>query len=361
MTTLMTLKKTTLMATAFGAAFGLAACSNNTETPAQSADTASSSTAPAQGSIELLNVSYDVSRDFYKEYNEVFKNHYLTNHPDAKIEIKQSHGGSSKQALSVKNGLQADVATMNQGSDIELLADAKLVDSNWRQAFPNNAIPFTSTIVFLVREGNPKGVKDWNDLATSGTEIVIANPKTTGNGRYAFLGAYGYGLNAYNNDEAQTQAFAKALLSNVKVFENGGRAATTTFAQRGIGDVLITFENEANVIKGKFGNVDIIYPSYTVNAENPIAVVKSVTDSKGTTEAATEYLNYLYSDEAQELATKFFLRPSNPDILAKHTDKFPVMTTFFPNDVFGDWASIMKTYFSDGGLYDQLAVEAQNQ
>ncbi len=250
---------------------------------------------------------------------------------------------------------------MNQGSDIELLADAKLVDTNWRQEFPNNAIPFTSTIVFLVREGNPKGVKDWNDLTTQGTEIVIANPKTTGNGRYAFLGAYGYGLHTFNKDEAKTKDFAKQLLSNVKVFENGGRAATTTFAQRGIGDVLITFENEANVIKGKFGNVEIVYPSYTVNAENPVAVVKSVTDSKGTTDAAKAYLNYLYSDEAQELATNFYLRPSNADILAKHQDKFPAMMTFFPNEVFGDWASIMSTYFSEGGIYDQLAVEAQNK
>ncbi|MFC0820434.1 sulfate ABC transporter substrate-binding protein [Moraxella marmotae] len=351
------LKKTAIAAATFGAALAFTACSNNaSDKSAEKADAAADTKA-----IELLNVSYDVSRDFYKDYNEVFKKHYLSEHADAKIEIKQSHGGSSKQALSVKNGLQADVATMNQGSDIELLADAKLVDTNWRQAFPNNAIPFTSTVVFLVREGNPKGVKDWNDLATAGTEIILANPKTSGNGRYAFLGAYGYGLHNFNQDEAKTKEFTKQLLGNVKVFENGGRAATTTFAQRGIGDVLITFENEANVIKGKFGNVEIVYPSYTVNAENPVAVVKSVTDSKGTTEAATDYLNYLYSDEAQELATNFYLRPQNADILAKHADKFPAMETFFPNDVFGDWASIMKTYFSDGGVYDQLSVAAQNK
>ncbi|OOS26779.1 sulfate ABC transporter substrate-binding protein [Moraxella porci DSM 25326] len=355
-----TFKTTKLLAVTLGASLALTACSKS-EQKTETTEPAKPETTTAAGGIELLNVSYDVSRDFYKDYNEIFKKHYLAQHPGAKIEIKQSHGGSSKQALSVKNGLQADVATMNQGSDIELLADAKLVDANWRQEFPNNAIPFTSTIVFLVREGNPKGVKDWNDLTTQGTEIVIANPKTTGNGRYAFLGAYGYGLHTFNKDEAKTKDFAKQLLSNVKVFENGGRAATTTFAQRGIGDVLITFENEANVIKGKFGNVEIVYPSYTVNAENPVAVVKSVTDSKGTTDAAKEYLNYLYSDEAQELATNFYLRPSNADILAKHQDKFPAMTTFFPNEVFGDWASIMSTYFSEGGIYDQLAVEAQNK
>ncbi|MDO4894266.1 sulfate ABC transporter substrate-binding protein [Moraxella sp.] len=330
----------------------LTACSN--DKPAEQ-----SAQANQGNTTELLNVSYDVSRDFYKEYNGLFTKHYATAEPAVKLSIKQSHGGSSKQALSIKNGLQADVATMNQGSDIELLADAKLVDANWRSAFANNAIPFTSTIVFLVRQGNPKGIKDWQDLTKSGTQIVIANPKTTGNGRYTFLAAYGYGLHTFSQDEQKTKEFAKALIGNVKVFENGGRAATTTFAQRNIGDVLITFENEANVIKGKFGNIDIVYPSYTINAENPVAVVKSVTDNKGTTKVATDYLAYLYSDEAQELAAKFYLRPSNPEILAKYSKQFPAMQTFFPTDVFGDWASIMKTYFSDGGVYDTLATQAQ--
>ena len=336
-------------------ALTLTACGNSE--PSKANDTK----ATAKTQIELLNVSYDVARDFYKDYNPIFVEHYKTINPDITINIKQSHGGSSKQALSVKNGLEADVVTMNQGSDIELLADSQLVDGKWRQAFANNAIPFTSTIVFLVRDGNPKNVKDWSDLTTKGTDIVIANPKTTGNGRYAFLGAYGYGLHAFNKDEKQTQAFVKDLLGNVKVFENGGRAATTTFAQRGIGDVLITFENEANVIKEKFGNVQIIYPSYTVNAENPVAVVNAVSDKKGTTDVARAYLDYLYSDQGQELAVKYFLRPSNADILAKHQDKFPAMQTFFPNDVFGDWKSIMDTYFKEGGVYDKLVVDAQGK
>ncbi len=354
-------KKTTILATiTLGAAALISACSSGSDKPADNANAGTGSAAQAAGAVELLNVSYDVSRDFYKDYNELFAKHYSTAHPDVKLNLKQSHGGSSKQALSVKNGLQADIVTMNQGSDIELLSDAKLVDSKWREAFPNKAIPFTSTVVFLVRTGNPKGVKDWNDLATAGTDIVIANPKTTGNGRYAFLGAYGYGLHSFNNDETKTREFTKQLLGNVKVFENGGRAATTTFAQRGIGDVLVTFENEANVIKNMFGNVEIIYPSYTVNAENPVAVVNAVTDKKGSTAVAKDYLDYLYSDEAQELAVKFYLRPSNADILDKHSDHFPAMQTFFPNDVFGDWSSIMSTYFSDGGVYDQLAVTAQN-
>ncbi|MDO4897325.1 MAG: sulfate ABC transporter substrate-binding protein [Moraxella sp.] len=336
----------------------LTACGDN-----QTANTSSQNInkTTANGQVELLNVSYDVARDFYKDYNPIFIKHYQGVNPDIKVNVKQSHGGSSKQALSVKNGLEADVVTMNQGSDVELLADSQLVDSQWRQNFPNNAIPFTSTIVFIVRDGNPKGITDWSDLATNGNEIIIANPKTSGNGRYAFLGAYGYGLHTFNKDESKTHEFVKGLLGNVKVFENGGRSATTTFAQRQIGDVLITFENEANVIKEKFNNLQIIYPSYTVNAENPVAVVDTVTTKKGTTDVAKAYLEHLYSDEAQELAVKYFLRPSNPDILAKHTDKFPQMQTFFPNDVFGDWKSIMETYFKEGGVYDKLAVGATGQ
>ncbi len=365
------MKTLTLSALALSA-LTLTACGGNT--PKNDSQTAQKDTATdtttgttksdgksTSGKIELLNVSYDVARDFYKEYNPLFVAHYKKEHPDANIEIKQSHGGSSKQALSVKNGLEADVVTMNQGSDVELLADSGLVSKEWRAALPNNAIPFTSTVVFLVRDGNPKGVKDWNDLAKAGTEIVIANPKTTGNGRYAFLGAYGYGLHTFNKDESKTQELVKGILGNVKVFENGGRAATTTFAQRGIGDVLITFENEANVIKGKFNDVQIVYPSYTINAENPVAVVNAVADKKGTTDVAKAYLDYLYSDEAQNLAVKYYLRPSNADILKANQDKFPAMQTFFPNDVFGDWKSIMTTYFSEGGVYDKLAVGSQDK
>lgn len=351
---------TTTLATTLIASVLLSACGNNANNP-NNPSTQKTNTAQNTKSVELLNVSYDVARDFYKDYNPLFVEYYKTANPDVALTIKQSHGGSSKQALSVKNGLEADVVTMNQGSDVELLADSGLVDGKWRQTFPNNAIPFTSTVVFLVRDGNPKNVKDWADLSKAGTQIVIANPKTTGNGRYAFLGAYGYGLHAFNQDKNQTQNFVKDLLGNVVVFENGGRAATTTFAQRGIGDVLITFENEANVIKNKFGNVQIIYPSYTVNAENPVAVVSSVADKKGTTQVASDYLEHLYSDDAQELAVRYFLRPSNVKILEKHKDKFPAMQTFFPNDVFGDWKSIMSTYFSEGGIYDTLAVDAQSK
>jgi sulfate transport system substrate-binding protein len=335
---------------------GLAGCSNS-ETTEAAAD--GSATTEGQN-IELLNVSYDVARDFYKDYNPLFVEHYKAEHPDSKILIKQSHGGSSKQALSVANGLQADVATMNQGSDIELLEKKGLVESDWESKFPDNAVPFTSTIVFLVRKDNPKNIKDWEDLTKDGVEIVMANPKVTGNGRYAFLGAYGYGLHAFNQDETKAKGYVKDMLKNVKVYENGGRAATTTFVQRGIGDVLVTFENEANLAATDFGagQVDIVYPKYSIKSESPVAVVKTVTDKKGTTDAAKAYLDYLWSEPAQQLAADLYLRPSVKSVLDKNSDKLPPVETFRPNDAFGTWDEIMSTYFSDGGVFDQLAVNA---
>lgn len=337
---------------------GLAGCSNNEQAETTSTDGTTATT--ASQNIELLNVSYDVARDFYKDYNPLFIEHYKADHPNTNISVNQSHGGSSKQALSVANGLQADVATMNQGSDIELLEKKGLVESDWQSKFPDNAVPFTSTIVFLVRKDNPKGINDWEDLTKEGVEIVLANPKVTGNGRYAFLGAYGYGLHAFSNDETQAKNYVKDMLKNVKVYENGGRAATTTFVQRGIGDVLVTFENEANLAAKDFGagKVDIVYPKYSIKSESPVAVVKSVTDKKGTTEAAKAYLDYLWSEPAQQLAADLYLRPSVKSVLDKNSDKLPPVETFRPNDAFGSWDEIMSTYFSDGGVFDQLAVKA---
>ena len=336
---------------------GLAGCSNNepTETTASAEGTATESQ-----NIELLNVSYDVARDYYKEYNPLFVEHYKADHPNSNITVNQSHGGSSKQALSVANGLQADVVTMNQGSDVELLEKKGLVESDWQSKFPDNAVPFTSTIVFLVRKGNPKGINDWQDLTKEGVEIVLANPKVTGNGRYAFLGAYGYGLHAFNNDETAAKNYVRDMLKNVKVYEGGGRAATTTFVQRGIGDVLVTFENEANLAATDFGagKVDIVYPKYSIKSESPVAVVKTVADKKGTTEAAKSYLDYLWSEPAQQLAADLYLRPSVKSVLDKNSDKLPPVDTFRPNDAFGSWDEIMSTYFSDGGVFDQLAVNA---
>ena len=327
----------------------LTACGN--QTPKNDSQQSNLSTATA--STEILNVSYDVARDFYKDYNPLFVDFYKKQHPDAHVSIKQSHGGSSKQALSVKNGLEADVVTMNQGSDIELLADSQLVDSKWRQNLPNNAIPFTSTVVFLVRDGNPKGIKDWHDLANKGVELVIANPKTTGNGRYAFLGLYGYAQHSFG---AGADDFTQKVLANIAILDSGARAATTSFVQRKVGDVLIAPENEAAYIANELnkGEVQVVYPSLTVRTETPVAVVSGVSDKKGTTAIATEYLNYLYSDQAQELGASVYLRPSNETILAKHDTTFPKLDTFGVKETFGEWETVMTKFFSDGGIFDKL-------
>lgn len=345
--------KMTVRTTALFAAAVLAACS-----PQSEQNTASPSSPAADGKgVKLLNVSYDVARDFYKEYNPLFVKEYQSKHKGADIDIQQSHGGSSKQALSVANGLAADVVTMNQTSDIDLLAQKGLIKPDWAKRLPDNAVPYTSVTVFLVRKGNPKQIKDWNDLAKDGVKIVLANPKTSGNGRYAFLGAYAYGLKANNGDEAKAQEFAASVLKNTLVFENGGRAATTTFSQRNIGDVLVTFENEANHVSKKLtqDQFEIVYPSYTILSETPVAVVDSVADKKGTQEAAKEYLEYLWSKPAQELAAKLYLRPRNAEVFAAHKADFPEIETFSPNEKFGTWDEIMKKFFADGGLVDKLS------
>lgn len=351
------------VATAVGCARAPQQQANTNPDASASATTAQTASQPAtaDGGLKLLNVSYDVARDFYKDFNPLFIKDFQEKNAGQAIDIQQSHGGSSKQALSVANGLQADVVSMNQGSDIELLVKKGLVSADWQQQFPNNAVPYTSAVVFLVRKDNPKQIKDWTDLTKSGVQIVLANPKTTGNGRYAFLGAYGFGLHTFNKDEAKTKTFVKQILANVPVYENGGRAATTTFLQRQIGDVLVTFENEANLAVQKFGQgqVEIVYPSYTISAENPVAIVNSVTDKKGTTDVAKQYLNYLWSEPAQQLSADLYLRPSDEKVLEKNVDKLPKLATFRPNDVFGNWDTIMTTYFKDGGVFDELAVASK--
>ena len=341
-----------LAALAFAAA--LAACA-----PDKGAQNAvSDGSAPAaSGSIKLLNVSYDVARDLYKEYNPLFVKEYQAEHPGTEITVQQSHGGSSKQALAVANGLQADVVTMNQGSDIDLLVKKGLVKADWRKAFPNDASPFTSASVFLVRKGNPKQIKDWGDLAKDGVKLVIANPKTSGNGRYTYLGAYGYALKNNGGKHDQARAYLKKMLANVEVFESGGRSATTTFMQRKLGDVLVTFENEANLSAKQFGDgqYEIVYPSYTIRMDSPVAVVDSVAAKRGTREAAAEYLARLWQKPAQEIGAKLYLRPADPAVLAAHAAELPPLETFDPNAVFGPWDKIMAEHFADGGLFDQLA------
>lgn len=345
-------KSFTIAALSLASLFSISACSNTDSKTANAGSTGADR-------IELLNVSYDVSRDFYKQFNELFIEHYKTSNPNITVSIKQSHGGSSKQALSVANGLAADVVTMNQNSDIELLVTKGLIENNWQDKLDNKAVPFTSSTVFLVRKGNPKAIKDWADLTRQDVQIILPSPKTSGNGRYAFLAAYGYGLHTFNNDTAQTDAFVKTLLGNVAIFDGGARAATTTFTQRSIGDVLITPENEANHIAHQLnhGEFEVVYPSYTVATENPVAVVDRVTTKKGSEKVAHDYLAYLYSDAGQELAAQLYLRPSNPNILSKYQDRFPAITTFLVNDVFGSWDDVMTTYFADGAKFDQLALQ----
>jgi len=310
--------------------------------------------------ISLLNVSYDISRDFYKDYNALFRTNYQQEHSDSEININQSHGGSSKQALSIANGLQADVATLNQESDMDLLVEKGLVAADWQQAFPNNAVPYTSTMVLLVRNGNPKNIRDWSDLARNDVDVVIPNPKTSGTARYAFLGAYGYGLHQFKESveaPAKTDDFIKKLLANVVTYDNGARAATTSFTQRGLGDVLITTENEANLATKQFakGQVDIVYPSYSIVIANPVAVVTAVTEKDGKTDAASDYLQALWDVPAQELMAEMYMRPSNTEVLAAHRDTLSEIVTFEPVSVFGAWTQIMDTFFVDGGRFDQLA------
>jgi len=333
---------------------------NPTEATQSGASDSTNSGASDKQNISLLNVSYDVSRDFYKDYNPLFTSIYQGQYPDSNVDIQQSHGGASKQALSVANGLQADVVTLNQESDMNMLVEKGLVKADWREAFPDNAVPYSTTMILLVRSGNPKNIKDWSDLARADIDVVMPNPKTSGTARYAFLGAYGYGLHHFKEkvqSPAKTDAFIKKLLANVVTYDNGARAATTTFTQRGLGDVLITTENEAHLAAKQFakGQVDIVYPSYSIVIANPVAVVKTVTDKKGTTAAANDYLTGLWSTPAQELMAQMYMRPSNAKVLAAHSKTLPEIATFEPVAVFGDWDSIMATFFVDGGRFDQLA------
>jgi len=280
------------------------------------------STAAAE--TTLLNVSYDVTREFYRDYNTVFVGYWRQKTGET-IAVNQSHGGSSKQARAVADGLEADVITMNQANDIDLLHDrGGLVPANWQQRLPYNSVPYTSTTVFLVRKGNPKGIRDWDDLVKPGTSVIIPNPKTSGNGRYTYLAAWGYKIKSGGTQD-DARDFVGRLFRNVPILDSGGRAATTTFTQRGIGDVLVTFENEVALIKKEQGAeaFDVVYPSASILAENPVAVVDKVVDKKGTRKAAEAYLEYLYSDEGQELAAKHSYRPRSESAAKRYAANFP--------------------------------------
>ena len=311
--------------------------------------------------VTLLNVSYDVTREFYKDYDAAFIAHWRQAGGET-IAVNQSHGGSSKQARSVIDGLEADVITMNQATDIDILAErGALVPANWATRLPNNSAPTTSVQVILVKKGNPKGLHEWADLAKPGVSVVIPNPKTSGNGRYAYLASWGSVIKA-GGTPAQARDQVARTFANVPVFDGGGRAATTTFAQRAIGDALVTFESEVDLIKGEFGdNFDVIYPKRTVLAENPVAVVDKVVDRKHTRKEAEAYLQWLYSDDGQEIAAKHGLRPRSAKVLAAHAKDFPKVDTFTVDEVFGSWKSAQKTHFDDGGIYDQVLAATHRQ
>jgi sulfate transport system substrate-binding protein len=302
----------------------------------------------------LLNASYDVAREFYKDYNSAFIAHYKkTTGKDVKVD--QAHAGSSAQARAVNDGLDADVVTMNTTTDIDFLAGVGLVAKDWAKRFPNNASPTTSTMLFLTRKGNPKNIKDWDDLAKPGVQVIVVNPKTGGNGRLAYLAAWG-SVRKKGGTDAQAAEFVGKLYKNVPVLAKGGRDATTIFLQRNIGDVLITFESEVVSVDKEFGagKVEPVYPSSSIVAENPVAIVERTVAKKGTGELAKAYLDYLYSEEAQEIAAKHALRPRSPTVLKKYAATFKPIQLFTVEEYFGSFAQAQKTHFNDGGQFDKL-------
>ena len=308
----------------------------------------------AQAQTTLLNASYDVAREFYKDYNAAFvANYKKTTGKDVKID--QAHGGSSQQARAVNDGLDADVVTMNTTTDVDFLASTGVVAKDWAKRFPNNASPTTSTMLFLTRNGNPKGIKDWDDLTKPGVQVIIVNPKTGGNGRMAYLAAWAYARKKGMNDAGAAE-FVGKIFKNVPVLAKGGRDATTIFLQRSIGDVLVTFESEVVSVDREFGEgkVDAVHPSVSIIAENPVAVVERTVNKKGTGELAKAYLNYLYSDEAQEIAAKHALRPRSPALLKKYAATFKPIQLVPVSEYFGSLSEAQKVHFNDGGQFDKI-------
>ncbi len=306
--------------------------------------------------IKLLNVSYDPTRELYTEYNAAFTK-YLKAKTGDDVVVSQSHGGSGKQAQSVINGLEADVVTLALAYDIDAIStQAKLLPADWQQRLPNDSTPYTSTIVFLVRKGNPKNIKDWDDLVKKSVSVVAPNPKTSGGARWAYLAAYADALEKNHHDDAAARDFIKQLYKNVPVLDSGARGATVTFAKNGIGDALLAWENEAHLALKEFGtnNFDIVTPPLSILAEPPVAVVDKNARRHHTTETANEYLKYLYSDEGQEIAAKNFYRPRNAEIAKKYAANFTDLKLVTLNDEFGSWAKAQQTHFADGGVFDQI-------
>jgi sulfate transport system substrate-binding protein len=313
--------------------------------------------AVAAKDVSLLNVSYDPTRELYRQINTAFAAQWKAQHSDS-VTIQMSHGGSGKQARSVVDGLPADVVTLALAYDIDAIADRGLLSKDWQKKLPNNATPYTSTIVFLVRKGNPKGIKDWGDLVRAGVQVVTPNPKSSGGARWNFLAAWGYALKQPGGSDATAKAYVKELFKHVPVLDTGARGATNTFVQRGIGDVLIAWENEALLAQRQLGNnaFEIVVPSITIVAEPPVAVVDSNVDKHGTRAVAQAYVEFLYSPQGQEIAAKNFYRPRSPELAARYASQFPATHTFTLSDLFGDWRQAQAKFFNDGGIFDQLGV-----
>lgn len=315
-----------------------------------------SACAATAAEIKLLNVSYDVTREFYQDYNAAFANYWKEKTGEV-VTVNQSHGGSSKQVRSVLDGLAADVVTMNQALDIDALYSiGGLIPSNWAIRLPDRSVPYNSTILFVVRKGNPKHITNWDDLVRPDVSVIIPNPKTSGNGRYSYLAGWGYALKKSAGDEAQARAFVAKLFAHVPVLDTGGRGATTTFAERGIGDVLLTFENETALIQKQFAadQLEVVVPPISILAENPVVWVDTVVKRHGTEPVARAYLEYLYSDAGQELAAQHDFRPQNRAILAKYASRFQPLELFTVDEVAGSWQQAQRVHFADGGIFDRI-------
>ena len=308
------------------------------------------------GTVTLLNVSYDPTRELYQDYNAAFAKHWKAKTGND-VQIQQSHGGSSKQARAVIDGLEADVVTLALAYDIDAIAqNAKLLPANWQSRLPDNSSPYTSTIIFLVRKGNPKGIKDWDDLVRPGVSVITPNPKTSGGARWNYLGAWGYALKKSGGDESKAKDFVGKLYKNVPVLDSGARGSTTTFVERGIGDVLIAWENEVLLGAKDLGQdkFEIVAPSVSILCEPTVSVVDKVVDKKGTRAVAEEYLKYLYSPEGQEIAAKRYYRPRSEVIAKKYASQFPKVKLFTLAEIVGGWQKTQKTHFADGGVFDQV-------
>jgi sulfate/thiosulfate transport system substrate-binding protein len=312
--------------------------------------------AVAEAQTTLLNVSYDPTRELYQEFNAAFIKHWKAK-TGQDITVKQSHGGSGKQARGVIDGLEADVVTLALAYDVDALnKNGRLIPADWQKRLPNNSAPYTSTIVFLVRKGNPKGIKDWNDLAGEGIGVITPNPKTSGGARWNYLAAWAYALARPGGSEASAREFLAKLYKNVLVLDSGARGSTTTFVERGIGDVFISWENEAFLAQKELGKdkLEIVVPSLSILAEPPVTVVDKVVDKRKTRELATAYLQYWYTAEAQEIAARNFYRPRDPGVAAKYGEQFVNVKLVTIDDVFGGWDKAQKTHFADGGVFDQI-------